>query len=181
MASDVIGRRYAEALLDNVKDPQTLDLVLDELRALSSLRREIPALRAFFSDPSVTEKDRQDLIHRALEGKVQPVLLDFLDLLIHKYRLGHLREITEAFELLVEEKRNQARVNVTTAIALSPDVSDRLKRALDVATGKDCILEKRVDAGILGGAIAVYGDQVFDGSVRTALDTMRKHLMDVAL
>ncbi len=44
--------------------------------------------------------------------------------------------------------------------------------------GKDCILETSVDPSIIGGAVAVRGDMVFDGSVRTQLAELRKQLMD---
>ena len=181
MDNEVLAKRYAEALLDNIGDNEAMDLVHNELQVLESMRVENTALRAYFADPSVTEEDRRNLIHRVFEGKVQPVLLNFLDLLIHKHRLEHLGAIARSFAKLVEERRNQARIQIYTAIALPADVADRMKRALDRATGKDCILENKVDPKIIGGAIAVHGDRVFDGSVRTTLDEMRKQLMATAI
>jgi F-type H+-transporting ATPase subunit delta len=60
-------------------------------------------------------------------------------------------------------------------------MQDRLKRALDVSTGKDCILEPRVDPRIIGGVVAVLGDRVIDGSLRSSLDELRKDLMSAPL
>ena len=58
---------------------------------------------------------------------------------------------------------------------------DRLKRALDASLGKDCILETTVDSRVIGGVVAVVGDRVIDGSLRTALDDLRKDLVATPL
>ena len=82
---------------------------------------------------------------------------------------------------MVEARRNQLRVQITTAFTMQEDMVDRLKRALDASVGLDCILEQRVDVNIIGGVVAILGDRVIDGSLRTSLDEMRKHLMAASL
>jgi len=179
--SDSIARRYAEALLANIEDSETLDRIQEELQALTSLQMENDDLRNYMLDPSVTEEDRKSLLHRVLEDKIHPVLMHFVDLLLHKHRLDHFQMIGAAFDDLVEKRRNQARIQLITAVPLAVDQEDRLKRTLDVATGKDCILEKKINPKIIGGAIAVYGDKVYDGSVKTALADLRKQMMSAPL
>lgn len=181
MRSDAAARRYAEALLANIDDPETLDRIQEEMQALASLQMENDDLRHYMLDPSVTEADRKGLLHRVLEDKIHPVLMHFMDLLLHKHRLNHFQPIAAAFDTLVEERRNQARIHLITAVPLAVDQEDRLKRTLDMVVGKDCILEKSIDAKIIGGAIAVYGDKVFDGSIQTALADLRKQMMSAAL
>ncbi len=85
------------------------------------------------------------------------------------------------FTRLVEARRNQVRVQVTTAVDLGADVMDRLKRALDVSLSKDCILETTVDSRVIGGVVAMVGDRVVDGSLRTALDELGKDLIATPL
>jgi F-type H+-transporting ATPase subunit delta len=165
----------------NIEDSDALDRVQQELRALSSLQLENDDLRNYMRDPSVAEPDRKALLHRVLEDKIHPVLMHFLDLLLHKHRLGHFDSIAAAFDELVEKRRNQARIRLFTAVPLAVDQEDRLKRTLDRVIGKDCILEKRIDPKIIGGAVAVYGDRVYDGSVKTALSDLHKQMMSAPL
>lgn len=181
MRSDSIARRYAEALLANIEDRETLDRVQEELQALTSLQLENENLRHYMLDPSVTEADRKGLLHRVLEDKIHPVLMHFVDLLLHKHRLDHFEMISAAFDDLVEKRRNQARIQLITAVPLPVDQEDRLKRTLDAVVGKDCILDKKVNPKILGGVIAVYGDKVYDGSAMTELTDMHKQLMSAPL
>jgi F-type H+-transporting ATPase subunit delta len=179
--SDALARRYAEALLDNCPDPGTMDAVQEELLAVARLGQDNEMLRNYLLDPSVSEQERRGLLHRILEERIQPVLMHFLDLVLHKHRLDHLDAIAAAFTELVEEQRNQARVKVVTAVPLPEDQADRLKRALDTATGKDCILVTKIEPAVIGGAVAEYGDKVLDGSIRTALDELRKQLLSARL
>lgn len=181
MRSDATARRYAEALLANIPDPPTLDSVQGELAAIAALYVESSDLRNYLFDPSVTAEHRRQLLETVFGGKIRPVLMHFLDLLLHKHRFKHVANIAQAFDELVEERRGQARVEVLTAVALAEDQADRLKRTLDGVVGKDCILDARIDPSIIGGAVAVRGDMVFDGSVRTQLAELRKQLMDAPL
>ncbi len=181
MQSSSLARRYAEALLLNIADPQVLDEVEEELRAIAALYSESDDLRNYLLDPSVSEDERKALLERVFTGKIHEVLMHFLDLLLKKHRFQHLPSIAAAFGELVEDQRGQARIEVTSARPLPADQADRLKRSLDGVVGKDCILETRIDPEVIGGVVAVYDDRVFDGTVRTRLAELRKHLLEAPL
>lgn len=181
MPDQVVSSRYAEALLGAIEDPGTLEQVHEELMAIASLVRENAQLRAFLEGPSIVEEHKHALVTKTFGDKVQRTTLDFLHLLLHKHRIDHLVDIAEEFQRLVEERRNQVRVRVTTAFEVPADMMDRMKRALDASTGKDCILVPRVDERILGGVVAVFGDRVIDGSLRASLDELRKELLSAPL
>ena len=66
---------------------------------------------------------------------------------------------------------------ITTAIPLTVDAIDRLARSLEAKVSRECILEPKVDPSVLGGVVLHMGDYVVDGSVRTALDDLRKQLL----
>ena len=181
MADRVVAARYAEALFGVIDDVARLDAVCAELQAISALVEEDIRLRAFLEGPNIVDQHKTDLINRTFEGKVEPETLHFLHLLLDRHRIDHLADATEAFTRLVEARRNQVRVQVTTAIPVPEDMRERLKRALDAAIDKDCLLETRVDQRVIGGVIAVVGDRVFDGSVRHHIGELRKQLMAAPL
>ena len=181
MAKQVVATRYAEALIDAIVDPGQLETVHENLSAVAGVVEDNAQLKAFLEGPSISEADKHALVAKVFADKVDPTTRDFLRLLLDKHRIDHLAEVAEEFQRLVEEKRGQVRVQITTAIPLAPDTSDRLKRALDSSLGVDCILEPRVDARVIGGVVAVVGDRVIDGSVRTALEDMRKELLGAPL
>ena len=181
MADQIVANRYAEALVGAIEDRDRLDEVCDEVRAIAALIDGDAQLKAFLEGPSIGQEHKHALVKKVFGDRIQPVTLDFIDLLLHKHRIAHFSDIADAFTRMVEERRHQVRVKVATAFALPVDMQDRLKRALDVTTGKDCILETRVDPRVIGGVVAVVGDRVIDGSLRASIDELRKQLMAAPL
>ncbi len=172
-----VSQRYAQGLMGAVLDEGVLEDTAAELPAVAALVRENVSLRAFLEGPNIPTENKVELLRKTLSGRITPMLLEFLGMLLRKDRIGALAEIAATFQKLVEERRNQLRAKVISAVALKVDALDRLKRALDASTGKECILELEVDAAILGGLIVVLDDRVIDGSIRTALDDLRKQLL----
>ena len=181
MADQVVSARYAEALIGAIEDPGQLDAVTEEIRAIDAIVRDNEQLKAFVEGPNVPLDDKHALVNKVFAGQLTQLTLDFLHMLLDKHRIDHLDGIVKEFTRLVEARRNQIRVQVTTAIDLGADTMERLKRALDVSLGKDCILETTVDSRVIGGVVTIVGDRVIDGSLRTALDDLRKDLVATPL
>lgn len=181
MPSEVLASRYAEALAGAIDDDAILDEVNAELQAVTGVVADSKQFRAFLEGPNIRDEDKHAMVEKAFGGKIHAICLDFLRLMIDKHRIDHLAAAASEFQKLVESRRNQIRVEVTTAFAMSVDMADRLKRALDATTGFDCILEARVDKQIIAGVVVKLDDRIIDGSVRTALDDMRERLLHVAV
>ena len=181
MPDQVVSSRYAEALMGAIDDPGTLETVHEELLAIAGIVEENVQLRTFLEGPNIAQERKHALVDNTFRERVHHLTLDFLHLLLHKHRIAHLVDISREFQRLFEARRGQVRVKLTTAFEVPADQLDRLKRALDVSIGKDCIIESRIDHRVLGGVVAVVGDRVFDGSLRSALDELRKELMAAPL
>jgi F-type H+-transporting ATPase subunit delta len=65
---------------------------------------------------------------------------------------------------------------VRTAVPLTSDQLDRLKAALENATGKRLNLKATVDPSVVGGIVATVGDTVIDDTVRTRIDQLKSRL-----
>jgi F-type H+-transporting ATPase subunit delta len=176
-----VAERYAHGLAGAITDPAVLDEVAAELNAVAALIAENRALQSFLEGPNIPQEDKTRLVDTAFKGKMQPVLMDFVHMLLRKNRVEILQGVASAFQRLVEERRNQVRTKVIAAVPLRADALDRLKRALDSTTRRDCILEPEVDPRIVGGLVVVLDDRVIDGSIRTALDDLKRKLLEAPL
>jgi len=65
---------------------------------------------------------------------------------------------------------------VRSATELTPDQIERLREALNRATGKDVEVKVVVDPSVLGGVVSRVGDLVIDGSVRHRLEQLREQM-----
>jgi len=172
-----VATRYAGALLASAKQAGVLDGVAESYAALVAMQQEGRGeLRIFLDSPQVRTEEKKELLRNVFGGRVEPVLLNFVFLLIDKNRIENFRDIGEEFARLVEQEQGVMRARVTTAVALPADLEDALRGRLAALTGKTMILEKRVDPAVIGGVKVVMEDKILDGTVRTNLDLLRRTL-----
>jgi F-type H+-transporting ATPase subunit delta len=174
-----LGQRYAEALLGAAEKRRAVDPVAEDLQSILALDEKDPSFRRFLESPAVRDDAKQSLVDSVLGSRAHPLTVRFLLLLMHKKRIGHLRDAAAAYETLVEERRGIVHARVVSAVPLGPDDKTRLTQALERRTGLRFLLEPRVDEAILGGVVVQYRDQILDDSVRTRLHDLRERLLAV--
>jgi len=168
-----VAVRYAQALLDVAVARGVLDGVSESFDGLARTLKGFPGLRIFMQSPQVPTQDKKALLHKVLDGQIEPLLVQFLELLLDKDRVLHLGDIHAAFVPLVERHRGQRRAVVVTAVPLADDLAAQLTRKLERATGQRIILDKKVDPSVIGGVCVTVGDQILDGTLRTGLAELR--------
>src|SRR5207249_685989 len=114
-------------------------------------------------------------------GQVTPPLAKLILVLAEKDRLTLLPGIARAYAERVMDHMKIVRGEVTTAVPLAPDKLLALEQGLAKATGRRVVLEARVDASIIGGAVTRLGSTVYDGSVTTQLQKMKRSLIEAGL
>ena len=79
---------------------------------------------------------------------------------------------------LVDQHAGNVRAHVTTAKPLKDSQVAVIKSAIAQMTGKNVLLETAVDADIVGGVVTRIGNTMYDGSVRTQLETIRDSILE---
>lgn len=179
MIREPVARRYAHALFDAAEARGLLDTVEGDLAAFARLLRDEPRLSSLLITPQVTAGEKRRLLVAILGGRVHPLVLELLWLLLAKKRLPAVGDITEGYGLLLEAKRGIVRAEVTTARPPSAAQLDRLKAALERRTGKKVLLERKIDPRIVGGVVVRMGDQIIDRSIRRTFQEIRASLLEV--
>jgi F-type H+-transporting ATPase subunit delta len=178
MIAGSLARRYARALLDigiskNVYEQLGKDM--DELAALYAGSRD---LTEALTNPVFPMARRRAVLESVIERvSVSPITRNFLLLLLDRERMPYVPAIARELRLMVDERAGRVRAVVTSAKPLSAEHIASIQTALEKASGKKVILEKREDPNLLGGVVAKVGDVVYDGSVRTQLETMRERFL----
>jgi F-type H+-transporting ATPase subunit delta len=174
-----VARVYAEALLQTATSRGRSQDVLTELRSLVEdvFRRE-PALELFLSSPAVGRDRKKALLQQTFEGRADELVVDFLYVLNAHDRLELLRAIASGYKDLYDRRENRMQVHVQSAVPLADDQRQRLTNELRAAFGKEPVLSTSVDSNLLGGLVVQVDDWVYDSSVRTRLETIRKQLVE---
>ncbi len=171
-----VATRYAQALLDAAKRESVLGSVAESYAAVAAAFKGRSDLGIFMESPQVATQEKHKLIDDVLTDRVESIFLRFLHLLIDKNRIEYFRDIGEEFASLVEREQGIQRAEVITAVPLAADLEATLSVKLQALTGAKIVLEKKVDPDVIGGVCVTLGDKILDGTVRTNLDLLRKHL-----
>jgi F-type H+-transporting ATPase subunit delta len=173
MADVAAARRYAQAAFDLARARGEIDAWRREIRDVAATLSE-PQLARLFGDPKVPLAQKFATLERVLT--VSPLVLNLAKLLVRKGRSGYAPAVAEAFDRIADDFEGIAYAQVTTAIALPPDVLAAIEQELSDQFGKKIVATARVDPGVIGGAIIRVGDRLIDGSVRTRLKQLRRQL-----
>jgi F-type H+-transporting ATPase subunit delta len=101
---------------------------------------------------------------------------NLLFLLGDRNRLAALRDVVAAFGELADLELGRLRARVTSAVPLDDASAAAIGERLSASTKKQVIVERAVDPAILGGVVAQVGSLVYDGSLRSQLEDLRKSL-----
>lgn len=171
-----VAGRYAEALLRTAKPAGTLVACAESYAGVLEVMAASRELVIFLDSPQVREQEKKEVLKKVFGPHLEPVLLDFFNLLLDRNRIELLRDIGTVFAELVEADQGLVRARVVTAVAMPADLETKLRDKLAHVTGKSVILDKKIDPAVIGGVCVTLGDRVIDGTVRTNLDRLRKTL-----
>jgi F-type H+-transporting ATPase subunit delta len=176
MLKGAIARRYAGAIFELARKQNTLDRTLEDVKGIAALfaHRKLAYL---LREPKISAKRKETAIRQALASRVLPTSLNLALLIVQRELVDYMQNIATALDSLVLDYRNQAVAEVITAAPLDEKQQALVKKALERSTGKNIVMQTRVDPSILGGIVARVGDQVIDSSVRYRLASLQQSLL----
>jgi len=173
-----LAARYARALLSTLTDPADAAKADAFLTGIADAIEASPAFHRFLHDPSFSRDDRRSVLLQLAEQKGQPVhVANFLAILVNHQRLGVLPSIARVFHEEREAAEGIVPAEITTAEPMSDEMRDRARAALTRLTGREVRLDCKVDPAVLGGAVTRIGSTVYDGSLRTQLQQLRRDMI----
>lgn len=173
------ANRYAKALFDvAITENAELGRIEKDLSEITELLQENTELMRAVDAANVPDAARKAVMERVLDtiGVTAPVK-KLLVLLTEQRKLAYLKDLAEAYRERLLQHQNIIRADVTSAAPLSPEKTTALAESLSKATGKKVELSISVDPELLGGVVARIGSTVYDGSVKTQLQQLRRELV----
>ena len=179
--TDEIARVYAESLLAlaEARGGNGISEVGEELEGLAQIVRSDRGFAEFLRSPVVDANAREASLRRTLDGRVSPLVRDFILVLNRKGRLGEFVNVAAAYDALVQERLGRVEVDVYTASGpVGEEVLAAVRAKVKSALGKEPVLRMHVEPSMIGGLKLRIGDQLIDGSVATRLENLRQHVLE---
>lgn len=170
------ARAYAKALLHAAKQEQSAPQLRQPLENLQRTLESSEPLRNFLANPMIAPSAKQEALRRLVDEEAPPIALAFLTLLIERKRERELEAVLEETLRQLDEAEGVERAEVVSAAPLTERQQAALSDALTKAVGRRTILNLARDPSLIAGFTARVGDTVYDGSLRTQLERIRKIL-----
>jgi F-type H+-transporting ATPase subunit delta len=171
---------YARALFDAASEASVVEAVREDLEAFAVALESSESLRNVLLDPQIEVSAKQRVVAEITRSG-QPLVANTLLLLLQRSRFVLLRELSDTYGELAAEAASLIKVDVTTAIELSPEASKRIAARVEEVTGRRVELTQRVDPGIIGGLVLRVGDVIVDGSLQARIRQLRRRLATAEL
>ena len=178
MVNVSLARRYARALIEVAKERAGLDSVQAQLEALAQAVTETSELDDLIKNPAYSRAERWAVLQAVMNalGAVEPLLQNFIRLVVDRDRIAYLGDIARVFRDMADSLAGRVRGRVTAAAPLPEESVTAIKKGLERLTDRQVILEASVEPGLLGGVVARVGSMVYDGSLRSRLNELRQEL-----
>jgi|694.fasta_scaffold129033_2 F-type H+-transporting ATPase subunit delta len=178
MSTRTSATRYAKALLDVTTSDADAAKVEQDLGAFVALIESNPELRQALLSPSVPASARRNIASAVAERiGMAPTGVRLLQLLADRDRLGMAGELLAVFRERLLDRRKIVRADVRSAVALAPEALKAIESRLGAVTGKNVAIDAAVDPALIGGVVAKVGGTVYDGTVKSQLEKLRKQLV----
>lgn len=169
-----IARRYAQAYFSLARQGKEIPAWRQALEDVTA-RLSHPDVQAMLGDPRIAQAERVRVVAELLKD-VPPPARNLARLLVERGRGGLLGEVLRRYDALADRESGVLRAEVTTAVPVSRQLEDRIRKELAGKLGGDVQTTVTQDPAILGGLVIRIGDRVIDGSVRTRLEQLQAAL-----
>lgn len=172
--------RYATALFELALENNAIDSVRADLEKFDKLVEDVADLDRLVRSPVFTAEEQTRAVGSVLDqAGIGGLAGKFIRLVASNRRLFASREMIRAYKAIVATHKGEVAAQVTVAEPLSDIRLNEIKSALNAVTGKDVVVDVKVDPAIIGGLIVKVGSRMIDSSLRTKLNAI-KHAMKEA-
>jgi ATP synthase F1 delta subunit len=174
------AREYGRALFLLTEELGTTERVREEAKAIVDLFLANPEYERMLDTPALSPDERIALIDGAL-ADFDESLLNLVKILIERRMAYAVVRTLRVFEEEYMESRGIIRAEVISAIPLSEVQSARICEKLGKITGKQVVIDNKVDPSLLGGINLRYMGIQRDGSIKTRLDDFASSLKSAVI
>ncbi len=171
-------RRYSRALFELARKKSVLEKTDPALLRACELTEKHPEIGHLILNSTISLAEKEDFLEKILGPETEPLVTEFLKVLVRKKRFRELPAIQEEFHKTFEKHQGIQEVLVISAREFPEAYEEKLKAILKRKTGFEIRLQKKTDPGLIGGFILRFDGSEINASFRARLEAIRQSLMD---
>lgn len=138
-------------------------------------------IKLFLGKPGISKSVKIQLLQDAFADKVSKHIMGLLHLMIHKNREEYIVPTLATFIEIVDMYFGRIKARIVSAKPLSKAQIDTINSVLNKKTNMLVEIQTEIDPDVIGGFYILVDGKIFDNTVRTSLNNMKKILIKVVL
>ena len=172
-----VSLSYARALAEVAGELQQEDQVKGELSAFAELLSSHQELMKTLIHPAIPFSAKRNIVQEfAQRIPLTEIVVNLILVLLEHARMPQFQEVTEAYGSILDELHGILPAEVYSCEKVEEAVDQRLQEAVSTLTGKRVKISYHVDESLIGGLKLQIGSTVYDGSIGTQLEEIRRRL-----
>lgn len=173
-------RRYSGALLDIAFEEKCEEEVYEQFRAFYGQMKAEKDFERLMTEKILSSEEQKAAVAKVLEGG-NTYLISFLMTLIDRNRMDEVMDMFLDFERGYKEKKNILEAEAVTAVEMTDEQIEKIKKELGEKYGKTIVLRTSVDPSIIGGMVLYVGNDMLDASVKAKFEGLKKQLKTIQI
>ncbi|MDN4492117.1 F0F1 ATP synthase subunit delta [Ureibacillus aquaedulcis] len=175
--SSTIANRYADALFQLALEKQVVAEVNADLEELVKGIETTPELVSLLKTPKFSIERKKQIVAEVF-ANANPIVVNTLELLIEKKRVDEIGNLAQGFKQLAAEAQGSADATVFSTRALTDSEKDEISSSFGKLVGKQKLtITNVIEPSILGGVRVQIGNYIFDNTVASKLDNLKRTLV----
>ncbi|UQS85144.1 F0F1 ATP synthase subunit delta [Apilactobacillus apisilvae] len=173
------AKRYSKVLFELLESNNQVEDGYNELLQIKQVFVNNSDLGNSLTDVSFPEEYKLKLVKPLIDGINTEAIKNLFNVLLQSNNMDEFVLIVDEFEQLYNEKNKIVNAVAITAVPLSDDQKENLSNVLKTRMdARKVILNNKIDQSIVGGVIIKSSNVVFDGSLRTKINNIKKLLLN---
>ncbi|WP_308991808.1 ATP synthase F1 subunit delta [Mariniflexile litorale] len=173
MAGARAAIRYAKAVLSLASDRKTDDVVNNDMKLIVNTIAQSKDLNDALQSPVLSASIKKTVLLEVFK-KTDKTTLSLIDTLVTNNRIDILADVAIKYNQLFDQSKGIEVATVTTAIALTDALKQKVLAKAKELTGKDIEVQSIIDESILGGFILRVGDIQYNASIANQLSKLKR-------
>ena len=175
MSSEIIVKKYSQALFEATEINNKTEIIANELNQLVKVFSQNQSLE-FFNSPYNSYDNKIMVAKSALEGKCSPETFNFLITIVEKNRLSYLSLINDSFQAMVRSKSGETEGELYVANEITGAFKLQVETKLAQCLNKKVKLVVKNDSTLISGYKVVVGGWTMDDSAQFHLNKIKENI-----
>ncbi|KGE15400.1 F0F1 ATP synthase subunit delta [Sphingobacterium deserti] len=177
MSIFTVASRYAKSLLELAQEQGNLDAVKADIDQIVVVLKSNTEIQTVLKNPIISADKKRSILQALFNGKVNPLIVSFFNILVSKGRGDILVDIAQEFIREYNQLKGIVNATVISATKLSEKNLNDLQAKISQEINAQVLLKNKVDASVIGGFKLLVGDRQIDATIAGKLNKLEKYFV----